>query len=79
MRLIRRWPKLRRRAVVARRCYGKAYWYCWEFKEEFVNEICGPREVDETDPHKNLPLYYYAYLFIKVSEMFEMLDYKFYI
>ena len=68
MRLIRRWPKLRRRVVVARRYYSKVYWYCWVFKEEFVNEIFR-HKVDKDDLQAHLPLYYITYLWVRVSEM----------
>ena len=72
-RVLRKWPKLRRRVIIARRCYHKAYWYLYEFKEEFINEYYRvPRELDRRareleGPRDESPLYYQVYIAITVS------------
>ena len=71
MRLIRRWPKWRRRGIIARRNYRKVYWYCLEFKDEFVNEIIRPRADREENPLSQYPLYYRGYLFVRVRKCSE--------
>ncbi|KAI6656520.1 hypothetical protein LOD99_1316 [Oopsacas minuta] len=63
MRLIRKWPKLRRRVIIFRRIRDKVYWYCRDFKEEFITEL----EVNKEEKVVHLaeePLYYRAYLYI---------------